>query len=55
MIVHTAAICSSCSILGHVGSEIRKLYVNLQTDDLVAQQARYSPMDALGARSGGHR
>lgn len=42
-------------ILGHASLEIVKLYVNLQTDDLVTQQARYSPMDALKARSGGRR
>jgi hypothetical protein len=32
-----------------------KLYVNLQTDNLLAQQWKYSPMDTLKAKAaGGH-
>jgi site-specific recombinase XerD len=37
-------------ILGHTSLEMVRRYVNLQTDDLVAQQARYSPIDTLLAR-----
>ncbi len=42
-------------ILGHTSLEVVKLYVNLQTDDLLAQQWKYSPMDTLKAKAaGGH-
>ena len=36
-------------ILGHSSLEVVKLYVNLGTKDLLAQQWKYSPMDALRA------
>ena len=42
-------------ILGHSSLEVVRLYVNLQTEDLLAQQRRYSPMDTLMARSSGSR
>jgi site-specific recombinase XerD len=38
-------------ILGHTSLEVVRLYVNLQTEDLLAQQSKYSPMDGLTARS----
>ena len=38
-------------ILGHTSLEVVRLYVNLQTNDLVEQQWRYSPMDTLNARA----
>ena len=34
-------------ILGHSSLEVVKLYVHLRTDDLVLQQRRYSPVDAM--------
>jgi len=34
-------------ILGHTSLEVVKLYVNLRTEDLLAQQWKYSPMDLL--------
>ena len=37
-------------ILGHSSLEVVKLYVNLDTRDLLAQQWRYSPVDTLRAR-----
>ncbi len=37
-------------ILGHSSLEVVKLYVNLDTKDLLAQQWKYSPVDALRAR-----
>jgi site-specific recombinase XerD len=37
-------------ILGHTSLEMVRRYVNLQTDDLVAQQTRYSPIDMMMAR-----
>ena len=40
-------------ILGHTSLEVVKLYVNLQTEDLLAQQWKYSPMDTLKARGSG--
>ena len=36
-------------ILGHSSLEVVKLYVNLDTRDLLAQQWKYSPVDALTA------
>jgi hypothetical protein len=44
---------SSQRILGHTSLEAVKLYVNLQTDDLLAQQWTYSPMDTLKAKAAG--
>ena len=40
-------------ILGHTSLEVVKIYVNLQTEDLLAQQWKYSPMDTLKAKSSG--
>ena len=40
-------------ILGHTSLEVVKLYVNLRTEDLLAQQWKYSPMDTLKARGAG--
>ena len=37
-------------ILGHSSLEVVKLYVNLDTKDLLAQQWKYSPVDTLKAR-----
>ena len=37
-------------ILGHSSLEVVKLYVHLDTTALLAQQEKYSPMDALKAR-----
>lgn len=37
-------------ILGHSSLEVVRLYVNLNTDDLIAQQWKFSPMDTLKAR-----
>ncbi len=37
-------------ILGHSSLEVVKLYVRLDTRDLLAQQWKYSPMDTLRAR-----
>ncbi|MBC7264764.1 MAG: tyrosine-type recombinase/integrase [Chloroflexi bacterium] len=37
-------------ILGHSSLEVVKLYVNLDTKDLLAQQWKYSPMDVFRAR-----
>jgi len=36
-------------ILGHTSLEVVKLYVNLQTEDLLAQHWKYSPIDTLKA------
>ena len=38
-------------ILGHTSLEVVKLYVNLQTSDLLAQQWKYSPMDSLKVKA----
>jgi len=37
-------------ILGHSSLEVVKLYVNLDTNDLLSQQWKYSPVDTLRAR-----
>ena len=37
-------------ILGHSSLEVVKLYVNLDTTALLAQQEKYSSVDALRAR-----
>jgi len=37
-------------ILGHSSLEVVKLYVNLDTKDLLAQQWKYSPVDTLRAK-----
>ena len=37
-------------ILGHASLEVVKLYVNLQTEDLLAQHWKYSPIDILKAQ-----
>ena len=34
-------------ILGHSSLEVVKLYVDINTNDLLAQQRRYSPIDTL--------
>ena len=36
-------------ILGHSSLEVVKLYVNLDTKDLLSQQWKYSPVDTLRA------
>ncbi len=36
-------------ILGHTSLEVVRLYVNLDANDLLAQQRKYSPMDTLRA------
>lgn len=40
-------------ILGHSSLEVVKLYVNLDTKDLLTQQWKYSPVDTLTARHAG--
>jgi integrase/recombinase XerD len=37
-------------ILGHSSLEVVKLYANLDMNDLLAQQRKYSPMDTLKSR-----
>ena len=37
-------------ILGHSSLEVVKLYVSLDTSDLLSQQTKYSPIDTLQAR-----
>jgi hypothetical protein len=44
---------SSQRILGHTSLEAVKLYVNRNTNDLLAQQWKYRPMDTLKAEAAG--
>jgi len=50
-LLNGASLLALERILGHTSLEVVRLYVNLQTNDLVEQQWRYSPMDTLNARA----
>jgi hypothetical protein len=48
-----ASANASQRILGHTSLEVVKLYVNLQINNLLAQQCKYLPMDTLKAKAAG--
>lgn len=37
-------------ILGHTSLEVVRMYVNLDSDDVLSQHRKYSPVDVMGLK-----